>query len=193
MLNTRYLITPGEGGQPRVQTNDEAFGHAWFVDSLKIVGNADEEMAALGEVDLKTTAVIDARFGHQLEGFVPQLDETASVILTDYKINDLQYKVKANSEQIVVFPEIYYNDGLTAWEAFIDGKPAPHFRANYVLRALRVPAGEHTVEFVFKPKAYARLEMASIGCLIILFLSIIAALGFSTYKTVRKTKDAAMP
>jgi hypothetical protein len=192
MLNARYLIVPGEEGrQPRVQTNADAFGHAWFIDSLKIVRNADEEMAALGAVDLKTTAVVDACFGNQLEGFVPQHDEAASVTLAGYKINDLQYKVNASSEQVVVFSEIYYNDGLTYWEAFIDGKPAPHFRANYVLRAIRVPAGEHTVEFVFKPKAYARLEAASVSCLVLLLLTILAALGFSTCKTVRKTKDAA--
>ena len=193
MLNTRYLITSGEDGQPRVRINTDAFGNAWFVDSLQIVQNADEELAALGEVDLKTTAVVDVRFSNQLEGFTSQRDETASVILTEYKINDLQYKVTSEREQVVVFSEIYYNDGLTAWEAFIDGKPAPHFRANYVLRALRVPAGEHTVEFVFKPKAYARLEATSVGCLTLLFLAIIAALGFSTYKTVRKTRDAAKP
>jgi hypothetical protein len=189
MLNTRYLITPGEGGQPRVQTNDEAFGHAWFVDSLKIVGNADEEMAALGEVDLRTTAVVDARFDKQLEGFVPQRDETASVTLADYKINALQYKVKANSEQIVVFPEIYYNDGLTAWEAFIDEQPVPHFRANYVLRTLRVPAGEHTVEFVFKPKAYARLEAASVASLIILLLVSVAVVGWEIKRNVYENKQ----
>jgi hypothetical protein len=193
MLNTRYLIVSGEDGQPRVQNNAEAFGNAWFIDNLKIVQNADEEIAALGVVDLKTTAVVDTRFSSQLEGFLPQHDETASIVLIDYTINDLQYKVNTNSEQVVVFSELYYNDGLTYWEAFIDGKPAPHFRANYVLRALRVPAGEHTVEFVFKPKAYRALETASIGCLSVLLLAIAAALGFLTYKTVRKTTDAVTP
>jgi uncharacterized membrane protein YfhO len=137
------------------------------------VQNADEEIAALGKVDLKTTAVVDNRFAKQLEGFVPQRDEAASITLVDYKINNLQYKVTANSEQVVVFSEVYYNDGLTYWEAFIDGKPVPHFRANYVLRALRVPAGEHTVEFVFKPKAYARLETAAVISLVLLLLSFI--------------------
>jgi hypothetical protein len=193
MLNTRYLIMKGEDGQPRVQTNPEAFGNAWFVDNLKIVQNADEEMAALGEVDLKTTAVVDARFNKQVEGFVAQHDETASIELVDYKINDITYKVNAHSEQVVVFSEIYYNDGLTAWEAFIDGQPAPHFRANYVLRALRVPAGTHTVEFVFKPKAYARLEMASVISLVLLFLSIGAALAISLIKLKHENKKQIHP
>ena len=178
MLNTRYLIVPGNDDQPRVQRNPDAFGNAWFAGTLHFVQNADEEMAALGEVDLKTTAVVDTRFAGQLEGFVPQHDETASIELVDYKINDLQYKVTANSEQVVVFSEIYYNDGLTAWEAFIDGKPAPHFRANYVLRALRVPAGEHTVEFVFKPKAYDVLETASMFCLVLLLVAFFAIVAW---------------
>ena len=185
MLNTRYLIVPDkESAPPRVQHNPDAFGNAWFADTLRFVQNADEEMAALGEVNLRTTAVVDTRFGKQLEGFVPQRDETASITLVDYKINDLQYKVTANSEQIVVFSEIYYNDGLTYWEAFIDGKPAPHFRANYVLRALRVPAGEHTVEFVFKPKAYARLETASVVSLVLLLLAFILVIAWEVRSKV---------
>jgi uncharacterized membrane protein YfhO len=87
------------------------------------------------------------------------------VELLDYRINAIQYKTAATSEQLLVFSEFYYNDGLSRWDAFIDGQPAPYFRANYVLRALRVPAGEHVVEFVFKPKAYSTLEMLSTLCL----------------------------
>jgi hypothetical protein len=177
MLNTRYLIIPGQDDQLRVQRNPDAFGNAWFADTLRFVQNADEEIAALNEVDLKTTAVVDIRFANQLEGFAPQRDEAAQIELTDYKINDVTYRVRANTEQLVVFSEIYYHDGLTGWEAFIDGKPAPHFRANYVLRALRVPSGEHTVEFVFKPKAYGVLETVSMLCfwlLIVGFLAVVA-------------------
>ncbi|MDR2359080.1 MAG: YfhO family protein, partial [Prevotellaceae bacterium] len=93
MLNMRYLIVPDkENNQQHVQRNPDAFGNAWFADTLRLVQNADEEMAALAEVDLKTTAVVDARFGNLLEGFVPQRDEAASIELVDYKINDLQYK-----------------------------------------------------------------------------------------------------
>ena len=177
MLNTRYFIVPDRenaSAPPRVQHNPDAFGNAWFADTLRFVQNADEEIAALAEVDLKTTAVVDTRFAGQLEGFVPQRDETASIELVDYKINDLQYKIKTNSEQIAVFSEIYYNDGLTAWEAFIDGQPVPHFRANYVLRALRIPAGEHTVEFVFKPRVVGILNTASMVCLWGIILAFIA-------------------
>ena len=190
MLNTRYLIVSDkESASPRVQRNPAAFGNAWFADSLRFVQNADEEMAALGEVDLKTTAVVDIRFANQLEGFVSQHDETASITLVDYKINDLQYKVTANSEQVTVFSEIYYDDGLTAWEAFIDGKPVPHFRANYILRALRVPAGEHTVEFVFKPKAYARLETASVISLVLLLLSFIFIMAWEVKRNFIPAKN----
>jgi hypothetical protein len=175
MLNTRYIITPDEdGGTLHVQRNPEAFGVAWFVDSVQMVENADEEMTALGTVDLKTTAVVDKRFSRQLAGFSPPRDTAAQIEQVDYKINAIQYKTKAAGEQVAVFSEIYYNDGLTAWEAFIDGKPAPHFRANYVLRALRVPAGEHTVEFVFKPKAFGVLEtVAAISLWSLLLLSVL--------------------
>ncbi|MDR3350475.1 MAG: YfhO family protein [Prevotellaceae bacterium] len=190
MLNTRYLIVPDkDNGQPQVQRNPEAFGNAWFVDTLRFVSSADEEIAALGEVNLKTTAVVDNRFGAQLEGFAPQRDETAQVELAAYKINDIQYKVKSNSEQVVVFSEIYYDDGLTRWEAFIDGRPAPHFRANYVLRALRVPAGEHIVEFVFKPKAYGVLETASVSCLALLLLLFIAVAGYEVKRNFIAAKN----
>ncbi|MDR2361593.1 MAG: hypothetical protein LBD91_02575, partial [Prevotellaceae bacterium] len=95
MLNTRYFIVPdreNNSAPPYVQRNPDAFGNAWFADTLRLVQNADEEMAALAEVDLKTTAVVDDRFGNLLEGFVPQRDEAASIELVDYKINDLQYK-----------------------------------------------------------------------------------------------------
>ncbi|MDR3227450.1 MAG: YfhO family protein [Prevotellaceae bacterium] len=173
MLNMKYIITPNRNsGQLTVEQNPDAKG-AWAVDSICIVNNADEEMAALGKVDLKNTAVVDKRFENQLKDFVPQTDDTVSIELADYKINDLKYKINSNSEQVIVFSEIYYNDGLTFWEAFIDGQPVPHFRANYVLRAVRVPAGEHLVEFVFKPKIYNKLEAISLICMWIIIASIL--------------------
>ncbi|MDR2065112.1 MAG: hypothetical protein LBP85_05320 [Prevotellaceae bacterium] len=167
MLNTKYMILSdrNNNGKLFVRSNPEAFGYAWYVDSVRIVANANEEIAAIGEVNLKNTAVVDKRFENQLENVVFQKNIARTVEMIDYKINDIKYKSNSAVEQIIVFPEIYYNDGLTYWEAFIDGKPAPHFRANYILRALRVPAGEHSIEFVFKPKVYNTLEMISLICL----------------------------
>jgi hypothetical protein len=190
MLNTRYFITSDEAGGPlRVERNPEAFGVAWFIDSVQTVANADEELAALGAVDLKTTAVVDTRFSRQLEGFVPpRAADSAQIELVDYKINAIQYKTKAAGEQVVVFSEIYYNDGLTAWEAFIDGQPAPHFRANYVLRALRVPAGEHTIDFVFKPKAFGVLETVAAVSLWIIGGSILILILLWIIKRKEKTQ-----
>ncbi|MDR0420847.1 MAG: YfhO family protein [Prevotellaceae bacterium] len=181
MLNAKYIIFSDRNDNNKLllHKNTDALGHAWYVDSLRIVKNADEEIVALGEVNLESTAIVDKRFENQLENFVFQIDTARTVEMTDYKINEITYKTNSTSEQIVVFPEIYYNDGLTYWEAFIDGQPAPHFRANYILRALRVPSGEHTVEFVFKPKAYNTLEMVAMISLIVLFLLFVIIIGLN--------------
>ncbi|MDR1554252.1 MAG: YfhO family protein [Prevotellaceae bacterium] len=170
MLNAKYIIFPDRNNKGKLlyQKNEDALGNAWFVDSLHIVENADEEIAAIGEVNLKNTAVVDKRFENQLENFVFQKNTARTIEMTDYKINDIKYKTNSDKEQIAIFSEMYYNDGLTYWEAFIDGQPVQHFRANYVLRALRVPAGEHEIEFVFKPNAYEKLENISMICLWIL-------------------------
>lgn len=192
MLNARYFIIPDNNGNLQVQYNDEATGNAWFVDSLHIVRNADEEIAALSSFKPETTAIIDQRFNKQLEGFTPHHDPTAFISLKEYKINHLTYESSAGTEQLAIFSEIYYDDGLTRWDALIDGKPASPIRANYVLRALRIPAGNHTIEFIFKPKAYGILEIVSIISLIILLMSIVAYLKFSIYKNVRQTKNAEL-
>jgi uncharacterized membrane protein YfhO len=184
MLNMKYFIT--QNGI--VQRNPNALGYAWAVDSVQIAANADEEIAALREVDLKTTVVVDKRFENYLQDFDFKKNDSVIIQLTDYKINDLKYTISSNSEQIIVFSEIYYNDGLTFWEAFIDGQPAPHFRANYILRALRVPAGEHTVEFVFKPKAYKTLDSISFTCTLLLLFLCLGTLSWSIFKSVKNNK-----
>lgn len=152
MLNTKYFIVPGEGGQPTVQQNPYACGSAWFVDSVAWVGNADREIAALdndgkgGGFNPHTTAVVDRRFASQLEGIDLAADSTATITLTDYRVNRQTYKTQAAADGVAVLSEIYYPKG---WTATIDGKPAEYFRADYVLRAIRVPAGEHTIVFSF--------------------------------------------
>ncbi len=176
MLNTRYFIVQGKDGTPQVQRNPDALGNVWFVDSLEIVKNADEEIAALGSFNPRTTAVVDERFLPQLQGFVPQHSDSAHISQTGYKINDITYQSKAETEQLAVFSELYYDDGLTRWDAYVDGQKVTPIRVNYVLRALRVPAGEHTIQFVFKPQVYYLFDHIGMACFMAILFAIVAAL-----------------
>ena len=174
MLNTKYLIS--QEGEP--QLNPSALGHAWFVEDIEWVENADAEIAYLEGFDPQRTAVVDKQFAPQLEGFAAGWDSTAVIYLDKYEINDITYKTNSTKEQLAVFPEIYYDDGLSRWDVYVDGQPAQVIRANYILRALRIPAGEHTVEFVFKPKVVDRLETISVICTMLVVLSFIGLLVF---------------
>lgn len=177
MLNTKYVIMPSEGNQPPYpQQNPGALGNAWFVYEINWAANADSEITALGKFEPKFTAVIDKHFENELQGFTPHADSTAQIKLTDYKPNHLTYQSKAIAEQLAVFSEIYYDKG---WNAYLDGKLTPHFRANFVLRAMRVPPGEHKVEFKFEPATYYTGEKIALAGSILLFLFVGAALFVS--------------
>lgn len=154
MLNTKYFITPDQQGNKVAQQNPQAYGHAWFVKSYKVVPNADAEMAALRSVNLRTEAVIDQRFASKLEGLKAGADSTAKISLISYKPDELIYEANSGAEGLAVFSEIYYNV-RDEWKVTIDDKPADLLRANYVLRALRVPAGKHTIKFRFEPVSVA--------------------------------------
>lgn len=173
MLNTRYIIYNTEA-PPLV--NKHALGNAWFVKDVKMVDNADGEINAIGQVDLGTTVVVDKRYESDLAGFTPKADPAASIKLTDYKPNDLKYESNASSEQLAVFSEIYYKDG---WNAYIDGESKPYFSADWVLRAMRIPAGKHTIEFKFEPQRYTTGEKIALGSSLILILAIIGSLYMS--------------
>jgi hypothetical protein len=168
MLNTRYVIT-GDPKMP-VQRNPQALGNAWFVNTIKPVNSPDEEIAALKDFDPATEAVVDiSKF--------PIANRTfnaagSTVKLTSYSPNELTYDVNATQNGLVVFSEIYYKDG---WDAFIDGKPVPYIRANYVLRALEVPAGHHKVEFKFEPKEYTMGNTISLVSSLLVFAVMIGA------------------
>lgn len=154
MLNAKYFITPDQQGNKVAQPNPQAYGHAWFVKSFKLVPNADAEMAALRTVNLREEAVIDQKFASQLNGLKPATDSTAKISLISYKPNELIYETNANAEGLAVFSEIYYNV-RNEWQVTIDDKPADMLRADYILRALRVPAGKHTIKFRFEPVSVA--------------------------------------
>ena len=179
MLNTKYVIMPGEGNRPAMpQQNPGALGNAWFVYEINWAANPDSEITALGKFEPKFTAIIDKQFEKELNGYTPQADSMAQIKLTEYKPNHLTYQSTAVSEQLAVFSEIYYDKG---WNAYIDGKLAPHFRANFVLRTMRVPAGEHKVEFKFEPATYYTGEKIALAGSIFLFL-IVGGAAFVSLK-----------
>jgi hypothetical protein len=176
MLNMKYIILrPDMVPLP----NANAFGNAWFVQNFKTVKNADEEIAAIKNEDLKTTAVIDERFADQLPKGSFGEDKYATINLESYAPNHLTYQYKSASDQMLVFSEIYYDKG---WNAYIDGEKVNHFRANYVLRALMVPEGEHTIEFKFEPKVWVIGEKVSFASSLLLIILVLGALGFEGKK-----------
>ncbi|MBI5218220.1 MAG: YfhO family protein [Bacteroidia bacterium] len=173
MLNTKYIIVSAKDKGPQPIPNPEALGNAWFVKSYRMVANADSEITAMNHFKAKEEAIVDKRFADELKGINIQYDSTAFIKLTSYKPNNLLYESKASSEQLAVFSEIYYNKG---WNAFIDNKPANHIRVNYVLRAMRIPAGTHKIEFKFEPKSYYsgnKISLASSALLMFLLLGVI--------------------
>jgi len=177
MLNTRYVII--QPGYPPI-VNTKAFGNAWFVPEAKIAENADAEIAALDTINPLQTAVVDKRFADDLKGFTPsQPDSSASIVLTSYRPNHLIYASKTNSQQLAVFSEIYYQNG---WNATVDGKPAPHFRANWILRAMLVPAGEHKIEFDFRPQGYVTASYVSAFSSFFVLLLILAGIAYSIWR-----------
>lgn len=182
MLNTRYIIFNPEAAPIQ---NPYAYGNAWFVSDYKIVENADAEIAALNEIHPLRTAVVDKRFADELSGFVPTVDSTATIVLDNYRPNRLTYTSVTNSEQLAVFSEIYYQPG---WKATIDGQPAPHFRADWTLRAMRIPAGKHTIEFEFYPDTYVVAANVSAYSSFLILLLVIGAIGYSIWQQFRPAK-----
>lgn len=176
ILNTRYIIYNREA--PPLVNNSE-LGNAWFVSSYRIVENADEEIAALNSFNPSTEAIVDKRFRAELEGFNPVADSGASISLVKYEPNNLVYRSKTNSEQLVVFSEIHYDKG---WNAFIDGQPAKYFRVDYALRAMRIPSGEHSIEFKFHPVSFYTGEKIAMAGSILLILLFIGSLYFEIKK-----------
>ncbi len=151
MLNTKYFIVPGQNGQALVQPNPGALGNAWLVKEYRLVANADSEILALNNFDPATTAIVDQRFANLVKGWKYKKDPDAYIKLVKYAPNELVYEFQSKYPQLAVFSEIYYPKG---WNAYVDGKLTPHFRVNYVLRAMIVPAGKHQIVFKFEPQGY---------------------------------------
>jgi hypothetical protein len=148
MLNTKYFIFPDDNNRANMQLNDEANGNAWTVENIKFVNSPNEEIKALDSLNTKLTVVINDEFKNEIENFNFQIDTAATITLVKYQANELIYESNTSSEQLVVFSEMYYKNG---WNAYVDGKLTPHFRADYVLRAMVIPQGKHKIEFKFEP------------------------------------------
>ena len=185
MLNTKYLILPAEG-QPQVQRNPEAFGNAWFVERLVAAENAREESDALSVLDLQTAAVYDRSFADFVQDPEPGIAPDAEIRLTGKTPRQLDYEYSSSAPGTVVFSEIYYPYG---WKASIDGEPAGHFRVDYLLRALNVPAGTHHITFVFDPDSVRKGDAIATVCIVLMYLLIAAAVGFGIFRSCKSRKN----
>jgi len=182
MLNAKYIIY-NPGAAPLL--NKSALGNAWFVESYNVVADANKEIDQVGKVAVAETAVVDQRFENLLPAEIEK-DSTATIQLQSYAPNKLVYQTSAKAEQLAVFSEIYYPKG---WLAKVDGIETPIFRANYILRAMMIPEGQHEVIFEFKPKSYEIGNKISFVSSLI-FLLAIAGVVFVEFKKRKKTIDA---
>ncbi len=188
MLNTKYVITQDSAGNYKAVRNETACGQVWFVKSIKFVPNADKEMQAISSFSPKDEAIVDESFKKVIDTKLPIAgDPNATIKLVKYNPDDMVYQSGSTSAQVAVFSEIYYDKG---WKMYVDGVEAPYFRADYVLRAAQLTAGNHKIEFKFHPVSYYTGEKISLAGSIIMIL----ALGGAVYAETRKKKqEAAAP
>lgn len=184
MLNTKDFIFPaGQQRQTVPILNPHAYGNAWFVNKVQYVNNANEEIDALDSIIPTETAVVDARFKDVLKGATESYkDSLSSIRLTSYAPNRLTYETNNAQDGIAVFSEIYYPDG---WHVTIDGQPAELARADYILRTMYVPAGQHTIEMRFDPTSLHVTEGIAYGALALLVIGIIVAVLIAKRKYVK--------
>jgi hypothetical protein len=179
MLNTKYFITNNSQGVATANRNASALGNAWFVENVNLVENADEEIAALKDFDPAQTAFIHKEFAQEVGGLDPV--KNGSIKLLSYTPNKLTYQSNTSSEQLAVFSEVWYGPNK-GWIATIDGEKATPLRANYILRALKVPAGQHEIVFEFKPSKYFIGEWISL----VASLGILALVGYALFLGYQK-------
>lgn len=186
MLNVKYVIQQDDEGRKYAGINPEANGNAWFVSKLIEVKNADDEIQGLEGLDTATEAVINTEEFRNINRFNFRTDSTTTIQLTDYEPNHLTYSSKNNNVGIAVFSEMYYAHG---WNAYVDGKFQNHFKVNYVLRAMKLPAGEHQIEFKFEPEVVEKGSEITLASSVLLGLILFGGIGFSFWQSRRKNKE----
>ncbi|MBO5875536.1 MAG: YfhO family protein [Alistipes sp.] len=178
MMNTRYVID-SEG---KVLRRESANGAAWFVEGMRYVNSPREEIDALGVTDLKRVAVVDFAQKPDIGAYAP-IDFEGEIHLTEYAPNRLKYHYTASEEAVAVFSEIFYNKG---WRAYVDGVEAPYFRADYLLRAMRLPAGEHDVEWRFRAPQWSVVEGVTAAFSAVILFGVVALIFWAIRRNLRK-------
>jgi Bacterial membrane protein YfhO len=174
MLNCKYIVYGEQAGQ--VIVNQGAAGPVWFVKDLVSVNSPNEELEKVNEINTRTTAIIDIS---KFNAPAFQYDSTSSIVNVEHNLRNLKYESQAQTPGLAVFSEIYYPEG---WIATIDGKETPILRVNYVLRALEVPAGKHTIEFKFEPRAFIVGNKVTAACSWLVLLVLLGSIGWSLKK-----------
>ncbi|WP_185145546.1 glycosyltransferase family protein [Chryseobacterium shandongense] len=185
LLNAKYLVLGGPE-QPQAIANPKANGNAWFVSDLKFVESPNQEIKSIGVIDSKKTAVIASSDKKYFDGKTVQPDATAFINLTKYQPNELEFKSQSKTPQLAVFSEIYYPHG---WKFFIDEKEVPYIKADYLLRAVHVPAGNHDIRMVFEPEVIEKGKWISLIC----FGLFILLSGAGIYFVYRKRGKGEVP
>ncbi|MBT8300317.1 MAG: YfhO family protein [Maribacter sp.] len=186
MLNVKYVIQQDEEGNSAPAMNPDANGNAWFVSKLIEVKSADEEIKALDNLDVKNEAVVNTARFENVNRFNFHTDSLANVSLVDYKPNHLTYRATNPNAGVLVFSEMYYENG---WNAYIDGQAKDHFRVNYVLRALHIPDGDHTIEFKFEPPVIKRGSQITLASSIMLGLIVLFGIGYSFWRPSKNEEN----
>ncbi len=174
MLNTKYLIYP-QGNKPAANINPDAFGNAWIVSDIKWVATPNEEIAAIENTDVKKTAIVNDVFKNVINEFKPS-NSLGTIRLDSYKPNELIYSFNSSKDELVVFSEIWTSKGWTLW---IDGKESPLIRADYILRAAVIPAGNHEIMMRYEPKIWKVGNTIQFISSLILILGLITAIVIS--------------
>jgi len=183
MLNIKYIIVQNQqNGQAMLIPNaDSAYGHCWLVKHVKVVNDRVAAITDIGSTNLKDTAIVDKSFAQSITQ--PQPDSASYIRMTKFDNDAIEYEASCNGPQFAVFSEIYYPKG---WNAYVDGKKTDYVNANYVLRGLSVPAGKHTIKFVFEPESVKKGRSIMFAASILVLLIFAGGL-FMAWKGSKKT------
>ena len=181
MLNTKYIIAQDEEGAAVVYDNPDANGNAWFINRLQIADSANEAIQLLDSINTKVDAVVEVDWYY--DGDVSKnefiIDSSASIQLENYKPNYLKYQTNNSNAGFAVFSENYYGQG---WQSYIDGEEVEHIRVNYVLRGMKIPSGNHTIEFKFEPQVINTGSAIALSSSILVGLLVLGGLYFEFRK-----------